>query len=279
MDAETRTLRCMEIWGGNTAEQRALRVPGLDVWIYCQPCASPSGGDLHYISTCGAGKIARFVVADVAGHGADVSRLARFLRKIVRRNINTLDQRRFVRALNSEFQKVSDQGRFATAVLASYYAPSEHLVVCNAGHPRPLWYHAATGQWRALRHDETGVAERVHNLPLGIVDPTQYYQFAVKLEKGDLVLLYTDALPEARDPHGHLLGEAGLIEMLASLPIHPLETYCTRLMAAVREFRGGEPLEDDATLMFLHHNETRGPRQSLGEVLRVLGKVTGLIRV
>ena len=45
-------------------------------------------------------------------------------------------------------------------------------------------------------------AAAVRNLPLDIIVPTDYVQFAVKLAKGDLVLLYTDALMESRNANG-----------------------------------------------------------------------------
>jgi serine phosphatase RsbU (regulator of sigma subunit) len=271
----------MEIWGGNEADVRALSVPGLDVWVTSVPAGATGsgGGDLHYISTCGAGKIARLVVADVAGHGANVSDTSNALRKLLRRNINKLDQTRFVRALNRQFHALSGGGRFATAILASYFAPSDHLVVCNAGHPRPLWYHAPSKEWRVLTHDDEAAAGRVHNLPLGVITPTPYFQFAVELALGDLVLLYTDAAIEATNERGEMLGDAGLWDMVHTLdPSQPAE-FSAQLFEKLRAFRACKPFEDDMTLMLLHHNGSNPPRQSLSEFLTVLGKVAHLVKV
>lgn len=47
------------------------------------------------------------------------------------------------------------------------------------------------------------------NLPLGIIEPTPYAQFAVPLQPDDLVVLYTDALIETRDPQGGCWAQAG----------------------------------------------------------------------
>ena len=47
------------------------------------------------------------------------------------------------------------------------------------------------------------------NLPLGLDDETEYQNFEVQLGRGDLVVFYTDALIEAADSSGKLLGEAG----------------------------------------------------------------------
>ena len=146
-------LECMEIWGGNEAIDDAIAVSGLDAWVISQPHAGdPSGGDIHFVSTCGSGRIARFMIADVAGHGQAVSNVAQKLRKLMRKHITRLDQTRFVRDLNREFLSACESETFATALLTSYYAPTDHLIVCNAGHPAPLWYRSQLGTWHQLEH-------------------------------------------------------------------------------------------------------------------------------
>ncbi|MCP4593424.1 MAG: SpoIIE family protein phosphatase, partial [bacterium] len=129
----------------------AVSVPGIDAWVYSRPVGGQSsGGDIHYVSTCGGGKIARFAVADVSGHGVAVSELATQLRKLMRAHINTVDQTRFIRVLNRAFTALASDGKFATALLATYFAPTAHLITCNAGHPPPLWYRSADQTWRSL---------------------------------------------------------------------------------------------------------------------------------
>ena len=150
-EPDVHTLQCMEIWGGNQRVKNAFSVPGIDAWIFAEPFeGNLQGGDLHYISMCGAGNISRFAVADIAGHGANVGALAGRLRKLMRKHINTLDQTRFARAINHEFSKLSKAGSFATALLTTYFAPTDHLIICNAGHPRPLIYRADSQTWALL---------------------------------------------------------------------------------------------------------------------------------
>ncbi len=55
-------------------------------------------------------------------------------------------------------------------------------------------------------------ATAVANLPLGVIAPTDYVQFAVKLSKGDLVLIYSDSLIESKNSEGISLSEKGLLE-------------------------------------------------------------------
>lgn len=280
-----KSLQCMEIWGGNEAFDNAFAVPGIDAWVFSEPCpGSDSGGDIHYVSLCGGGNIARFVVADVAGHGASASDLAVALRKLMRRFINRVDQTRFVRALNKHFSQSAEDGKFATALLATYFAPTDHLIVCNAGHPKPLWYRAATRNWIWLQEDVGAPREEmkgwpISNLPLGIIEPTSYYQFAVPLEKDDLVVIYTDSVIESKNPAGRLLGSEGLLEIVQG--IDPVEPAGLReaLLDEVAGFRKNAPADDDLTLIVLHHNAGAPPRHSMGEMVRVMGKMLGIVKV
>jgi serine phosphatase RsbU (regulator of sigma subunit) len=273
-------MQCMEIWGGNEAQDTALSVPGIDAWVHSQPQPGHrSGGDIHYVSMCGSGRITRFAVADVSGHGEQASDLARLLRSLMRRYINTLDQAKFVRRLNREFSRAAEDGMFATAVLATYFAPQDHLVVVNAGHPAPLWYRAESRKWQALCPDLPECTHRLANLPLGVIAPTSYEQFAVRLAKGDVVLIYTDSFIEARSPEGQLLGQEGLLKLVSGLdPENPI-AFREALLAALAGYRGHTPPEDDTTLLLLQHNGADPPWPSIGQTLRSIGKMMRLIKV
>ena len=266
-------MRCMEIRGGSLAVDEAFETPGLGAWVYSRPFeGADRGGDLHYVSVCGFGIVTRLVVADVSGHGAEAAGFSHALRELMRKNINTKSQTRLVGELNRQFGEKARLLRFATAVVATYLATQKTLTVCNAGHPRPLWYRAETREWCPLDNQLVGAK----NLPLGIDDETAYGQFTVRLGRGDFVLFYTDALTEATDGAGRMLGEDGLLSLARGLdPVDP-SRLAPALLNAVEHHRGGLPASDDVTLLCLRH-DGRGPRRrSLGERLDVYAKVFGL---
>ena len=207
-------MTCMEVWGGNTRSDSGVIMPGLDAWIYSEPWQhDTAGGDVHYRSSCASGQVVRMLVADVAGHGESVAKTAADLRALMRRYVNDHDQIRFVRSLNREFTAASSDGIFATAVAMTFDSPTNNLLICNAGHPPPLWYQSALKKWTYLVPDEAASA----NVPWGIVDTVDYEQFAVRLRVGDLVLCYTDSLIETRDADGELIGQAGLLGLIRQL--------------------------------------------------------------
>lgn len=261
---DAKRLQCMEVWGGNRFVSTSLEMPGLDVFIYSMPHdgeQSVGGGDVHYVSSCAAGVISRLMVADVAGHGADVAEIARRLRKLMQRHVNHHQQTGIVKALNREFAALAQAGRFATAVAFSYEGPSEKVLVCNAGHPTPFIYRARSRSWEWLQEQDTASANRTRdNIPLGVIDTIEYEQFGSKMQTGDIVLCYTDALIEARRTDGTMLQTEGALELVRSIDVARVDQIIPSLLATLRE--RGCTTDDDLTLLVFRANGSR-PRVPL----------------
>jgi sigma-B regulation protein RsbU (phosphoserine phosphatase) len=210
-------MQCMEVWGGNQLTARAVEFGGLNVWVYSKPYGQAEhGGDVYYASSCATGRISRLLLADVSGHGNSVAATAADLRTLMRRFVNRLDQAEFVRLLNQQFTALSEAGTFATAIVTTFFAPTRRLILCNAGHPRPILYQAALRQWNFLGEEGSDTQPKIRNIPLGIIDMADYKQFDIELQSGDCLISYTDALIESRDADGEMLGEAGLLRVMRS---------------------------------------------------------------
>ena len=270
------TLQCLEVWGGNEAVDRGVNMSGLDAWIYSRPHHDDAGGgDVHFVSSCASGRVIRLLLADVAGHGSHVAPIAQALRAIMRRHVNRTRQTEVVDALNKEFSRLAESGQFATAIIATYWTPTDSLILCNAGHPRPLWYSAADGKWSTLACGPSD-GGRIANIPLGILGLAEYDQFGCNLGRGDMVLLYSDSLVESRDPAGALLGEPGLLQLLAGLDGGNPTGFIPSLLAALEERSHAMP-EDDLTIMLIRPNAQK-PRFTFSERLALIGR-TGKVFV
>jgi serine phosphatase RsbU (regulator of sigma subunit) len=275
---ETQTLQCMEIWGGIEPVESAVRTPGLDLWVFSRPFeGDEQGGDVHFVTLCGGGLITRIVVADVSGHGSSVAEFSAMLRTLLRKHINHKSQARLVERLNQEFAEMARLSRFATAVVATYLTSTDELSVSNAGHPRPLHFRAVDRTWSFLTQ-EAGVPGQLANLPLGLDDETHYGTSQVKLGRGDLIVFYTDALIEAADGSGQLLGEPGLLEAARRIDATTgvPSTVGQSLLSSAAQHRGGAVADDDVTLVVLHHDASPSPRLSMGQKIDVYAKVFGL---
>lgn len=247
------TMQCMEIWGGNQVVDTSVAMPGLQAWVYCHPYGDSAGGggDVHYVSSCATGRVTRLLVADVSGHGADVCDVAGTLRTLMRRYVNYIDQAEFVRSMNRQFVTMSASNCFATAVVTTFFAPTNTLSLCNAGHPPPLLYRAKTRSWDFLDLDRSERADDAEpaNIPLGVLTLADYEQFNVTLAVGDLVLCYTDSLPESKDPAGEYLGQQGLLDIVRTLDVSQPAALIPALLGAIRAMRADNLDGDDVTVL------------------------------
>ncbi|HEX4642384.1 MAG TPA: PP2C family protein-serine/threonine phosphatase [Candidatus Acidoferrales bacterium] len=260
-------MTCMEVWGGSQLTTRGVEMGGLDAWVYSKPYGEAQrGGDVYYASSCATGRITRLLLADVAGHGNTVASTAANLRTLMRRFVNRLDQTEFVRMLNQQFTALSEAGTFATAVVATFFAPTQRMIVCNAGHPRPLLYKAAAREWSLLGADPIAEDVTARNMPLGILDVTEYEQFDVELQSGDCVLSYTDALIESRDADGEMLGEAGLLRIVRHIGEVEPQVMTRTLLREIKDRYPENLTEDDVTVLLVRANGQK-PKSSFRDFL------------
>jgi serine phosphatase RsbU (regulator of sigma subunit) len=268
-------LRCMEIWNGSQSVENEVSTPGAHLFVCSQPYGGGvQGGDVHYVSLCAGGVVTRLILADVSGHGAAVAGTSRALRALMRRFMNSKDQVGLVRGLNREFSQHARRGRFATAIVATHLSHRNRLIICNAGHPRPLWYQSASGMWTVV-HNDSSETSAASNLPLGLDESTDYSQFEITVAEGDLLVLYTDALTEARDADGRLLGEQGLLGLASGISTDSANLVAASLLDRVRDFSGHAPREDDLTILVLkfvnRSRKRRGVREKLDAYVKLLG--------
>ncbi len=249
------------------------------MWVYSKPHGeAQSGGDVYYASSCATGRICRLLLADVSGHGSSVAATAADLRTLMRRFVNRLDQAEFVRLLNQQFVALSRAGDFATAIVATFFEPSRRLTVCNAGHPRPLLYRAAARQWDFLGHEDTVGRTSPRNIPLGLLDLSEYQQFDIELAPGDCVLSYTDALIESNDADGEMLGENGVLRVVRLLGEEKPQQLTEALLAEIAGRYPGNLSADDVTVMVARASGFK-VRYSFREKLGALGQFSrSLIR-
>jgi serine phosphatase RsbU (regulator of sigma subunit) len=244
----------MEVWGGSQLTSQTVEFGGLDAWVYSKPFGNAQhGGDVYYASSCATGRIARLLLADVSGHGTKVASTAADLRTLMRRFVNRLDQTEFVRLLNQQFSVMSSAGTFATAIVATFFEPSRRMTICNAGHPRPLLYRAAQRKWDFLGH-EGKAGSTPSNIPLGLIEISEYDQFDVELEPGDCVLSYTDALLESYDTDGAMLGEQGVLRIARLLGDIEPQNLTEALLREIAERYPENLSEDDVTVLLVRAN-------------------------
>jgi sigma-B regulation protein RsbU (phosphoserine phosphatase) len=177
------------------------------------------------------------VIGDVAGHGVEPSITAFQVKYLLR---NFLSQYRDPAQALEELNKVlSVTGRpedLVSVCVVVFDTEAGTLRHASAGHPAAwLWQDS---EMRALR--STG--------PLLTLDPfATYYSRELPLLTGDLLLLYTDGLAEARDG-AQLFGEDRIAGIVRRDPGQDANTIGKVLLEAARDFASG-PLTDDVAIL------------------------------
>ena len=236
--------------GGNQSVEEHFHRPGLDVWVYsCPHENAASGGDVYYLSSCASGRISRMLLADVSGHGPRVSGLAQRLRDLMRRHVNSISQAQFVEGMNREFVELNQEGRFATAIVGTFFSSTQSFQLSVAGHPRPLLYRRKTERWELFEIDhDAAVSTGLLNTPLGISESVAYGQTRLNLSNGDMILAYTDGLTETRVTDGKLMETQGLLNLVQTLDATRPDRLLQSLLTALRD-QATEPIGDDLSLL------------------------------
>jgi hypothetical protein len=215
-----------------------------------EPAYEVAGDSLDYAVDAG---VARFAVFDGMGHGIVSAQLISLVvaayRNARRAGESLTDTAAHIEsAVNDVFRVES----FATGLLCELDTTRGLLTWLSAGHQEPLLLRGSR-LVRALDVEPM--------LPLGLNQGlVRGFSAALgteQLEPGDLVVLYTDGVTEARSPTGDFFGQERLVELLtrnlaAGLPAP--ETM-RRVVHALLDHQAGD-LDDDATLLMV---EWHGP--------------------
>ena len=173
-------------------------------------------------------------LVDVAGHDVYSAVVAYGLRAHIGALWETGADLRTVAA--SANAKLLRRHTIATAVLVVVEPGKGSVEVVNAGHPAPI--HIRSGD--QTRWHATG--------PLLGLPQAVYGVEVYDIEQGDLVVLYTDGVIEARSPDGDQLGEEFICRLIAAREAEPAATIANSCVDAALE-HGRSRLSDDALVI------------------------------
>jgi serine phosphatase RsbU (regulator of sigma subunit) len=185
------------------------------------------GGDFYDFVDCGDGRWL-LVIGDVAGRGPGAAALNAQVRFAARALARTgLDAAQVATALNDNVVADAEAERFCTAVVVTL-APDDNGIAADlvvAGHPAPIVVRA-TGTM-----DECGGDNQL----LGVFADAVFTTTSTRLSRGDVLVLVTDGVLEARDPHGEFFDEGRLFDAIRHA-IRTAEGIADGVHAAVAAF-------------------------------------------
>jgi serine phosphatase RsbU (regulator of sigma subunit) len=198
------------------------------------------GGDLYDVFHAGQGWCV--VIGDVCGKGAAAAALTALVRYTLRAESGRgLSPRRSLELLNEAIARQHSDSRFCTVLLArlEHRSPGIRMTFACGGHPPPL----------VRRRDGTVERAETSGTVLGVFPDPLVEDRTLELGVGDLVLLYTDGIIEARTEDG-LFGEDRLARELRAAAGLGAEATAQRMIDAVIG-RAGVRVRDDIAILAL----------------------------
>ncbi|MYL81591.1 SpoIIE family protein phosphatase [Desulfovibrio aerotolerans] len=229
----------------NLLPQAAPGLPGFDI-AGTSLYSDETGGDYYDFIHAPNDQPGRFgvIIGDVTGHGIAAALLMTTARAFLRmRSFQPGSLASVMDDVNKLLcADLADSGRFMTLFYLAIDVEKKRLHWVRAGHDPIILYDAATGLANDIP-DKGGP-------PLGIVTEARYAEnSAAGFIPGQVALLATDGLWEARNAKGEMFGKDRVRELLGRHSDLPAAAIVAAVLEGLREFLGEDQPEDDVTLV------------------------------
>ncbi len=211
--------------------------------LYCDE----TGGDYYDfidLSSDGSRRVG-LASGDVSGHGIGAALLMAATRGMIHADAehHGRDLSSMIRRLNARLVRDAADGQFITLFYGILEDQTRSLTWVSAGHEPAIWYHCRSGQVEDLTN--TG-------MPLGVERDAVFEQAGpITLEPGDILVMSTDGIREARNQGDVFFGRERLVDIVHEKGGLSADQICTAILDAVTRFVEPAPRTDDITLVIV----------------------------
>src|SRR6266404_3267631 len=218
-------------------------IPGFEISGINIPARHVSGDYFDYL-TVDSDRLG-VAIADVSGKGVPASIIMAICRSVLRSqaagNPSPAD---VLQKVNRQLYPDIKEDMFISMAYLILDHARKTALLSRAGHDAPLLYQRAT---------ETVTPVKPLGMVVGIDSGSVFDRitgdFALSLEPGDCLLLYTDGVTEALDANGDEFGFDRLVQCVRASAPSGAPAIITRLIDELRSFVGAQPQNDDITLI------------------------------
>ena len=224
--------------------------PSIDGWqlaVTLLP-ARETSGDFFDVIELSDGRLG-ILVADVADKGVGSALYMALSRTLIRTYAEEYEAEPEVvfYAANNRLLKDARANLFVTAFYGILDPENGSLTYCNAGQNPPLLIRDSD-QENIISLQRTGIA-------IGIEENSTWTTETITIDYGDILVLYTDGIPDAQDEDGDFFNDEPIIEITRTNADNFAHEIQSAIIDAVQEFAGTAPQSDDITLMVLMRNK------------------------
>ncbi len=206
--------------------------------------ARETSGDFFDVFELSGGRLG-ILVADVADKGVGSALYMALCRTLIRTYAEEYGAEPEVvfYAANNRLLKDARANLFVTTFYGILDPDEGILTYCNAGHQPPYLIKESNDE-RIISLQRTGIA-------IGIEENSTWTAETISIEPGDILLLYTDGIPDAQDEDGDFFDDEAIIDITRTNSGKFAHEIQSTLIEAVQKFTGDAPQYDDITLMVI----------------------------
>jgi phosphoserine phosphatase RsbU/P len=231
----------------------------------CKPTQIVSGDYYDFIPL--QPHLLGIAVGDICGKGISAALLMANLQGLLRSHalLHREDLVSVMSDINRSLCTSTDASKFATLFYGVYDDNNRTLTYVNAGHNPPMVLRWKNGQLESTRKIADGTMSQSANGPqhqnnveiirlqtentvIGLLPTSIYTRKSLQLYPGDVIVIFTDGLIDARDYLNNQYGEERLLRLIEVNRENPATQLHDLIISDFEDFSEGETQFDDTTL-------------------------------
>lgn len=231
--------------------------------------AKEVGGDYYDVIKV-APRLIGVIVADVSGKGVPGSLVMTITRTVARMvAMKNKSAKSVLVKVNNFVKEDMKKGMFVTAFYLVLNSVTRRINFASAGHDPLILYRA---------QEEKIYYIKPKGFPLGITLPDDalfkkvMVEESLKLQKDDLIVVYTDGVTEAMNGRREQWGEKRFVDFIKTNGRMTSKNFIDKLKIELAEFTQGYPQNDDITIVVIKEKKTGT------DMLRSIGRQISLMK-
>ncbi len=208
--------------------------------------ADEVGGDYYDTYRISDGRVA-LIISDVSGKGTSaafhMSQMKGIFQSLAQMDLSPSD---FLIRANDALSRCLDKNSFITTSFFVIDSNQKKVEFTRAGHCPTLYFNKQEGRAHYFKNKGLGLGI-IRNGEYDKYIHTNYFHY----QPGDVMLLYTDGITEAKNRKGEEFGYDRLQEILERNQAHDVQKILDNLIEELYAFTGSKTIDDDYTMICL----------------------------
>lgn len=228
----------------NFLPQKIHHLPGIDIAGVCIP-AQETGGDYYDMFPLGDQRTG-IAIGDVSGKGIQAAFYMTFTKGVLH-SLSTLIMSpvELLNQLNRLFNENATRGTFISMIYGILEADKRQFTFARAGH-NPMLLVRKDGETQWLQPKGIGIGVSREDEFIALTEES-----TLKLNEGDVLILYTDGIVEMLNSGKRFYGEERLEKLVTHIRHESSEKILEQITNDVTEFKGTAKQHDDMTLVII----------------------------